>query len=40
MVLVKAKENISHDVKNILSSKNAFYEALNDKVRVREIEAR
>ena len=40
MLLSQAKENIQNDVRNIVNTRNAFYEALNEKVRHNEVAAR
>ena len=40
MLLTRAKENIQNEVKNIVNSRNAFYEALNEKVRQNEVSIR
>jgi hypothetical protein len=40
MLIAQAKENIQNDVRQIVRTKNAFYEALNEKVRSNEIDVR
>jgi len=40
MLLSQAKENVKNEVKNIVQTRNAFYDALNEKVRSKEVAAR